>query len=338
MRGQDVLLHQHQLQVRMVKVKSFDVVAVIIYFFAVFLLSGQIRFGKMQSGCRYSLYQLAEESHGKVRNGLTSDGIYYDAGSPHLKFQLLFSGEHQAEDFESRVYNIPGNYRKKANAESDTDISVELGAIMRILISPDIKLVRVMAVQYEKLEDGENASPDFDVFSNSNTSVVEITAETKLRLVEKEDSKSLFRQKPEKCHFISQSKYKEDKYNPNNIIFMSRNLHQQFDAIDSSEGIPMFYLEYVSHDPTPIQGLVNGLPYPVYPTQVNAVFKDEVAKSVLSVDFKKHTVISSTVIQFILHFPSPVGDGTALGFREYAQRNAFATILKWRSYDGVVEA
>jgi len=58
-------------------------------------------------------------------------------------------------------------------------------------------------------------------------------------------------------------------------------------------------------------------------------------QDLISFDFKKHTVISSTVIQFILHFPSPVG---ALGFREYAQRNALATILKWRSYDGVVEA
>jgi len=47
---------------------------------------------------------------------------------------------------------------------------------------------------------------------------------------------------------------------------MSRNLHQQFDTIDSSEGIPMFYLEYVNHEPISIQGLVNGWPCQVHPT------------------------------------------------------------------------
>jgi len=35
---------------------------------------------------------------------------------------------------QSRVHKIPGNYRKKAIAESDTDISVELGAFIGIPI------------------------------------------------------------------------------------------------------------------------------------------------------------------------------------------------------------
>ena len=73
-----------------------------------------------------------------------------------------------------------------------------------------------------------------------------------LRLIEREDSTSLYKQKPEKCHLMSQKKYRDEKYNPNNVVFMSRNLHQQFDAIDSSEGIPMFYLEYVKHDASPV--------------------------------------------------------------------------------------
>ncbi len=115
---------------------------------------------------------------------------------------------------------------------------------------------------------------------------------------------------------------------------MSRNLHEQFDAIDSSEGIPMFYLEYVKHDASPVQGIVNNWPVPVYLTVVNAVFKDEDARSVLSFFFKEHTVISPTTIQFELHFPVPVENGASLGFKECAKIKADATLEPWRSYDG----
>lgn len=297
-------------------------------------MSGQIWFSKTRPGCRSKIYQLAEESHGKIRNGFPSDGIHYITGTPHLKFQLIFSTELHAEDFESRVHHIPGNYRRKADPESDSEIRVELEAIGRISITSDIQLVRVMARQYETIYDGDNASPEFDVFSDSNTSAVEITAETKLRLVEREDSISLYRQKPEKCHLISQKKYRDEKYNPNNIVFMSRNLHQQFDAIDSSEGIPTFYLEYVRHDASPVQGVVNNWPVPVYSTVVKAVFKDEEAKRVLSFFFKEHTVVSPTAIQFELYFPVPVGNGASFGFNECAKMKADATLASWRSYDG----
>jgi hypothetical protein len=163
-----------------------------------------------------------------------------------------------------------------------------------------------------------------------------MTTETKLRLVESEDSRPLFREKPEICHLMSQAKYPAYAKNQNNIVFMSRNLHQKFDGIGSSEGIPQFYLEYVSHDPTPIQGVVSGQPSQVYPTLVIAVFKDELAMNVLSGDFKMHTVISSTKIQFMLHFSLPVGGETVFGFREFAQSKADETIQKWKSYDGVV--
>ena len=139
-----------------------------------------------------------------------------------------------------------------------------------------------MARQYEEIDDGDDASPKFPMIP-THRSAVEITAESKLRLIERENSTSLYKQKPEKCHLMSQKKYRDEKYNPNNVVFMSRNLHQQFDAIDSSEGIPMFYLEYyVKHDASPVQGIVNNWPVPVYPTVVNAVlFKDEDARSVL---------------------------------------------------------
>ena len=276
-----------------------------------------------------------------MREGIPDDGISYIGRSPHLSFQLVFEDKLKAEEFESKVSRIPENYRKrKSNPDSEfaSNLQAELQSIIKI--SADAKLVRVKEEHYSKLEGDADGSPEYNEFLTSITSAVEINAETRLRLIEREDSISLFRQKPEKCHLISQTKFKEDKKNPNNIVFMSRNLHQQFDAIDSSEGIPMFYLEYVNHNPMPMNGIINGRPHPVYETTVNAVFKDEEAMQTLSAFFKLHTVLSDNrTIQFVLCFPSPaeLEGSSELGFREYAKLNAESTIAKWRSYDGLLE-
>ena len=51
---------------------------------------------------------------------------------------------------------------------------------------------------------------------------------------------------------------------------MTRSLHQQYDAIDSTEGVSQFYLQYVGHDASSQQGIVNKKPCPVYATTVDA--------------------------------------------------------------------
>jgi hypothetical protein len=301
-----------------------------------YVLEGTIKFSKTRLGCRYSVYELAEKHHGKVREGITDDGIYYlDKKSPHLSFRLLFKNETQAEDFESAVLRVPENYRKRKFPDSSEivpDIDVQLKPLQRISIADATQLVRVLAMRYEQANEDVDGSPLFDVFSNSMTSAVEITNETRLRLIEREDSIALYCQKPEKCHIISQKRYKEDKYNPNNIIFMSRNLHQQFDAIDSSEGIPMFYVTYAAHHPEPVAGIVRGKPCQVYETSVNVVFKNEETMNVLSVFFKSYNVISICEIQLKLYFPAPEE------FKEFAEMRAEDTIARWKSYDGILNS
>lgn len=302
----------------------------LIALFVVFMIQGMIKFAKIRAGCRYSVFDLAEQCHGKVREGNPHDGISYVDRSPHLSFQLTFVEEYQAEDFESKVARIPENYRKRKPTSSEVapDIEVELRSIQRIVT--DAQLVRVKVDQYEKIEGDTDGSPEFDIFSDSLTSAVELSDETKLRLIEREDSTALFRLKPEKCHLISQRRYKDDSKNPNNIVFMSRNLHQQFDAINSSEGIPMFYLVYVSHHSASIQGVVNNRPCPVYETTVNVVFKDEEAMNVLSVSLKRHTILSNNQVQIVLYFPNPEE------FKIFANARAEETIARWKSYDGMM--
>jgi hypothetical protein len=288
-------------------------------------VTGSIKFSKLRSGCRYNLYVLAEECHAKVRNDNHEDGIRYIGRSPDLMFQLMFEEKPQAEDFETKVKRLPQIFRKR-KAESDMDIVVELLPMIKIDACSD--LTRVVSEAYLKQEGDTDGSPEYDLCSDSLFSAVELTPETKLRLIDRDDSTMLFLQKPERCHLISQKKYPADKLNPNNIVFMSRFLHQHFDAIDSTEGIPTFYLSYQGHSTDSMAGVVLDKTCLVYETLVHAVFKDERARDTLGPYFKPHSYQSDTCIEFVLYFPSP------LRFQQFAQLNADRTLARWKSFDG----
>ena len=67
---------------------------------SVFHFKGTIIISKRRASCRYSVYQLAEANHGKVRVGEADDGINYDPNSSdNLRVQLVFGEERSAEDF-----------------------------------------------------------------------------------------------------------------------------------------------------------------------------------------------------------------------------------------------
>ncbi|RYY77504.1 MAG: hypothetical protein EOO69_13925 [Moraxellaceae bacterium] len=210
------------------------------------------------------------------------------------------------------------------------DISIETECVRTVPFSGALR--RVMSRDYQKVErtgDDTDVSPEFDQYSwSSVVSGVEIDEEVRLRLLEREDSKALFRQKAEKCHIISK-KNKTYEHNPNNIIYCSRNLHQQYDAIDSTAGVEQFYLQYVGHDPNPSQGIVNKKQCSVYATSVRVIFIDEQAKNTLHSDFKLHTDIDKTTIQLELHFQDP------LTFDYCTKTRAEQTCARWRSYEGI---
>jgi hypothetical protein len=86
---------------------------------------------------------------------------------------------------------------------------------------------------------------------------------------------------------------------------MSRNLHQKFDGISSTEGIPTFLLEYAGHSQEALLGLVDRCRCSVYETAVRVVFKDEDAYGVLGPSFRNHTVVGNSVIMITLYFPDP---------------------------------
>jgi hypothetical protein len=84
----------------------------------IFLVRGKIKFSKLRSGCRLSVFELTERCHGKLREGVADDGIRYQDRSEHLIFQLVLKEESQAEDFIISVDKIPQNYRKRKLSET----------------------------------------------------------------------------------------------------------------------------------------------------------------------------------------------------------------------------
>ena len=210
------------------------------------------------------------------------------------------------------------------------DIDLKFQAIQRTPWQGELVLVE--EEQYQKVEGDAEPSSDYDIDAYSQTSAVTVNAETRLRLLEREDSRNLWRQKPERCHIVRQADDADNKKNPNNIVYLSRFLHQQLDVIDSTEGIPMFYFRYVGHSEQHDQGLVNGKPTPVYETTLDVVFKDEEAKNELTGYFKNPTAVDQTVIRVVAYFPNP------LEFDDFARTKAEETLARWASYDILLNA
>jgi hypothetical protein len=246
----------------------------------------------------------------------------------------VFEEKAKAEEFRLAVKKIPFEYRKRKRVDMPAgaivvpDIDLEFQHIQKGIWDGDLNFVE--EDQYEKIDGDAEPSPEYDLDAYTQTSVVSVNSETSLRMLEREDSRNFFRQKPEKCHIVRKADDPNNIKNPNNIIYMSRFLHQQLDVIDSSEGIPQFYFRYVAHSEEHQQGLVNNKPTPVYETHLEVVFKDEEAKNELTDYFKNPTDVNQTTIRVVAYFPNP------LEFDYFAQTKAEETVAKWASYDGLL--
>ena len=116
---------------------------------------------------------------------------------------------------------------------------------------------------------------------SSFVSTVELTEDVKLRLLDNPNSDMLYTQKPEKCHLKSQTHYPEDKSNINNILYMSRYLHNAFDGINQYEGVPDFALRFQSYHPSAIRCPVGGgRQMELYEVTVRVVFPSEEQRQV----------------------------------------------------------
>ncbi len=127
----------------------------------------------------------------------------------------------------------------------------------------------------------------------------------------------------------SQSKFPALVNDPNNILYLSCSLHEYFDGINQVNGVPMFILTYVKHEPEIITRTCEGNILHVYETMVSVTFTTELDRTMLSPYLNRdHTVKSKKRIDFCLYFENPED------FKEYAAYKADETRAKWASLAG----
>ena len=107
-------------------------------------------------------------------------------------------------------------------------------------IASEGELVYVEEEHYGRIG-GADPSPEYSSHTYTQTSAVPITEESRLRMLEREDVLMFFCQKPEKCDFVRKVGDPSSINNPNNILLLSRYLHQQ--TASSSRTI-LFHFKY----------------------------------------------------------------------------------------------
>jgi hypothetical protein len=121
------------------------------------------------------------------------------------------------------------------------------------------KRTRIFGDDYSK--EGEEISPPMslttDLTSFSATRSCRITDDIMLKMIERSDNVALVSHNVEECHLVSQKRFKEHKGKDGNIIYLSRLMHEHFDAINLEDKCPSFLIRYVSH--TPLQKFLCGV-------------------------------------------------------------------------------
>ena len=290
---------------------------------------GTVKNSKMRKCCRFKVYKLAEKHRAKIRVG-DRDGISYN--SVDLNVKLFFKDEVGCEEFQTDMRQIPSQYRKRKPDDSRGDISVTDSIIHRTIYA--VGLQRIWSEDYANIVDDESPSAECDTVSDvpsSYVSAVELTEDVKLRLLDNPKSLQLAFHKPEKCHLKSQSHFPEDRTNPNNILFMSRVLHEGFDGINQVEGVPDFALRYHGHNnsaiATPVGG---GKQVDMYEVTVRVEFLNEDVRTMLRPLFKESTDVEGLEeIELKVCVPDP---GQFKGFLDHKYAN---TLQRWASLAGV---
>jgi hypothetical protein len=296
---------------------------------SVWIYIGTVTNSKMRKCCRFKVYKLAEKHRAKIRVG-GSDGISYD--SVNLNITLVFGDLVGCEEFQTDMWQIPSQYRKRKPGDSPGDISVTDRIIPSSIHA--VELRRISSADYANIVGDASPSAECDTVSDvpsSFVSAVELTEEVKLRLLDNPNSLQLALHRPEKCYLKSQTHFPEDKTNPNNILFMSRLLHEGFDGINQVEGVPDFALRYHGHNNSAIRMHVGGgRQAEVYEVTVRVEFQSEHTRTLLTPLFKDSTRVEGfEEIELTVYVKDP---GQFKGFLDHKYA---ITQQRWASLAGV---
>ena len=195
-----------------------------------FQVNASINDSKKTKGYRASIYKCAQECHAYYLEDRRDESICYKDDSNDLSVHLLFANRFYAEEFQNALTKFAINhshFQRKLTIEKNI-------SIVTLVAEP----FRVFYTDYnpEDNEDSHDMSLN-DILSDSN-SVTSIFHDPLLALqaVEGIHAVLAFGSKWYRCHLISA---KNKKYNKeeDNVIYASWPFHQQFDGLNSLDGI-----------------------------------------------------------------------------------------------------
>lgn len=294
-----------------------DTTAVLHYYSCV------IRNGRFQKCLRGKLFELAERFHGWK----TTEILGIQTFDRDIRIDALFKEESKCLDFQSAVKGQMRNRKRPIVEDAVDSISLEEQPSKRLFAVSNNLLSRIELEQYVHWDnaDDTNNSPPCDLTSNSlsnfSAELANINeAEVRSQMIESHNAMSLFGQSPEVAHIKDKCRCKKQEIDdPNNHIYMSRNIHQHFDGIETIPiKTPSFVLKYISHDATasdcPIFG--DGC-YVVNPIEkrakviVHIIFRDSTYAKTLAVWLRDNSLyINDRTYEISLYFPKHGVDKT----------------------------
>eukprot|EP01035_Chromulina_nebulosa_P021308 gene21308-27605_t len=168
------------------------------------------------------------------------------ADSSDLDISLVFKNEENMIHFQSSMHES-SHYSKKRSF--DGKVLVVQESCIKIFLETGQGLTRVFGEQYDfeddltnspkrlsrsdSLEGGSSPNCQSSILSALSPAsfVTTLDKMEKLKMIEDEKLDCFISQKTQKCHLISKT-MKIFQYNPDNIIFMSREMHENFDGIN----------------------------------------------------------------------------------------------------------
>jgi hypothetical protein len=220
---------------------------------------------------RHGLYQFAETHHARVRQN-SDDGITYtNPTSLDLIISLIFLRLEDVDNFQSIILDLstPRGKRYRSDIELSDQVVTEFQCSKS-------DIIRFLSSSYAQVD---ASSPPCESVSNISQAIslftsVRITPDKQLKMIEKPNSVDLVGKNCDECHLKSQTKYPSDANKDGNIIYLSRNLHEHFDGINTEDkNIPSFLIRYVSHEESRVPLSIDGQSFSKCKVLVNVCFR-----------------------------------------------------------------
>jgi hypothetical protein len=222
---------------------------------------------------RNGLYEYAETYRARIRRNFNDGIIYTDPASLDLTISLIFLRQEDMDNFQSIILDICTPRGKRYRSGSGIELNNETTS--RITCEEAI-LIRFLSSSYSQVD---TSSPPCESVSNISQAVssftsVRITPDKQLKMIEKPNTVDLVGKNCDECHLKSQTTYPRDANKDGNIVYLSRNLHEHFDGINTEDkNIPSFLIQYVSHEEDRVSIVIDGQSFSKCKVVVHVCFR-----------------------------------------------------------------